>query len=237
MAHDAALLDVRSHAAGAVGSLIESMKSNIASGEWQPGFRLPTERELEIEFGVARNTIRKGLKKLEDAGQIVRHVGRGSFVADRTPAVEEASSLLSRVVGSSPAEVMEIRLAIEPWATSLAASRGTSADLASLRECVDEAEAAPDVPTFETWDGKLHERIIAATKNELLKGLYEAINLARNQPEWMKLKERTVTRERRDLYQRQHRAIVGALLDRDAETAGRLMREHLSDVRVALVGI
>lgn len=217
--------------------IAERIEANIANGLWGPGFRLPTERELEDEFGVARNTLRKGLKKLEDAGKIVRHVGRGSFVADAAPQqTSVAQILLDRVVGSSPAEVMEVRLVLEPWAASLAAARATASDLARMRECLAKGEAATDVPEFEVWDGLLHETIIASAKNELLAGLYEAINMARHQPEWMKLKERTVTPERRAAYQAHHNEIVEALGARDAGAAADLIRTHLLAVRLSLVG-
>jgi DNA-binding FadR family transcriptional regulator len=231
-------LHSRARAADAVGALIARIEANIADGTWGPGSRLPTERELEEEFGVARNTLRKGLKRLEESGLIVRHVGRGSFVAeDSSPdAATVSPTLLDRVIGSSPAEVMEIRLVLEPWAASLAASRATSADLAFMQECLLQSEAADDVPTFEIWDGKLHECIIASAKNELLQGLYEAINMARQQPAWMKLKERTVTAERRASYEHHHRRIVEALSERHAEAAADMIREHLIAVRVGLVG-
>lgn len=224
-------------ASDAVSAVVSRFEANITDGIWKPGFRLPTERELEIELGVARNTLRKGLKRLEADGRIVRQIGRGSFVADAAPGGQsKAQSILDRVVGSSPAEVMEVRLVLEPWAGSLAATRATTADLASMRECLVQAEAAPNVPEFEVWDGRLHEVLIASAKNELLSGLYEGINMARHQPEWMKLKERTVTPERREAYQRQHEEIVEAVCDRNPELAAERLRSHLLAVRLSLVG-
>lgn len=228
----------RVRAANAVSAIVERIEANIANGTWGPGSRLPTERELEEEFGVARNTLRKGLKRMEDEGKIVRQIGRGSFVAEvsNSEPTSDAQNLLNRVVGSSPAEVMEVRLVLEPWAASLAATRATAGDIAHMRHCLVAAEAAPDVPEFEIWDGKLHECIIASAKNELLAGLYEAINMARHQPEWMKLKERTVTPDRRATYQAQHAEIVEAFGERDAKKAADLIRSHLMTVRMALVG-
>lgn len=226
----------RARAANVIAALLEQIERNIASGEWPAGHKLPTERELEEQFGVARNTVRKGLKKLETTGKIVRHVGRGSFVAETPATPTPTSDLLERVTGASPAEVMEIRLVLEPWAASIAATRATVADLNIMRECLARAVASIDVPEFEIWDGRLHEVIIAAAKNDLLTSLYEAINAARHQPEWMKLKLRTVTLERRAAYQRQHEAIVNALSERDALRASDLIRDHLSAVRSALLG-
>lgn len=228
----------RVRAAETVAAIVKRIEANIADGTWGPGSRLPTERDLGDEFGVARNTLRKGLKALEDAGRIVRQVGRGSFVADgplqTAPPIRPA--LFDRVIGASPAEVMEVRLVLEPWAVSLAAMRATAADLAHMRECLVRSEAAEDVPTFEIWDGRLHAQIIASAKNELLAGLYEGINMARHQPEWMKLKERTVTPERRAGYEDHHRRIVEALGERDGAAAAQIMKEHLVAVRIGLIG-
>jgi DNA-binding FadR family transcriptional regulator len=225
----------RTRAGHILADLIGRIQRSIDDGTWPAGHKLPTERELEGAFGVARNTVRRGLKQLEDAGKIVRHVGRGSFVAEPAKPPQVAG-LLERVIGASPSEVMEVRLLLEPWAASLAATRATVADLATMRDCLANAAASIDVPEFEVWDGKLHEVIIASAKNGLLTSLYEAINAARHQPEWMKLKLRTVTDERRANYQTQHLAIVDALHERDAALAADLIRDHLLEVRGALLG-
>lgn len=226
----------RTRASQATASVVAEIEQNICSGAWPPGHQLPTERELEAALGVARNTLRKGLRQLERDGKIVRHVGRGSFVAEQPAADGHVAPLVDRIIGSSPAEVMEIRLQLEPWAGELAAGRANAADLRFMRECVEKAGVAKDVQTFEHWDGQLHQTIIGAAKNELLAGLYEAINLVRLQPEWVKLKERTVTPARRALYQAQHTAIVEALCERDPARAGQLIREHLEEVRRHLIG-
>ena len=218
-----------------IAELTEKIQLHIADGSWAPGYKLPTERALETEFGVARNTLRKALKKLEDAGKIIRHVGRGSFVALPAIATVNSPSLLERVIGASPSEVMEVRLLLEPWAASIASVRATVSDLEIMHECLEKASEASDILGFEIWDGKLHEAIISAAKNDLLETLYEAINAARHQPAWMKLKLRTVTDERRNMYQVQHYGIVEALKERNAAKATDLMREHLLTVRDALL--
>ena len=80
--------------------------------------------ELEKSLGISRNTIRRGLKELIDSGRIQRHVGRGSFVAEAAaPADHEGApagepDLGDRIRGSSPAEVMETRLIVEPHSTA-----------------------------------------------------------------------------------------------------------------------
>jgi DNA-binding FadR family transcriptional regulator len=230
----------RERAYHGVMALSDFIERHIADGSWAPGQKIPTERELETQFGVARNTLRKTLRAFEEQGKIVRHVGQGSFVAGLRPVSASnggTESLEDRIRGSSPAEVMEIRLMIEPHVVELAAVRATSDQLLALDEALRRAEQAQTLAEFEYWDGRLHQTIIDATRNGLLATLYDAINTVRQQPEWAKLKERTVTPERRASYEEQHRAIVAAIKERDPEAARTALRDHLLAVRKALVGI
>lgn len=56
----------------------------IASGEWKPGVMIPNEFQLAAEYDVSQGTVRKALVALEGAGLIVRHQGRGTYVAQHT---------------------------------------------------------------------------------------------------------------------------------------------------------
>jgi len=62
-----------------------SIRHRIAEGGWQPGVRLPSERELVQEFGCARMTVHRALRELEDEGLIERRQGSGSYVAELHP--------------------------------------------------------------------------------------------------------------------------------------------------------
>ena len=62
-----------------------SLRQRIAEGGWQPGARLPSERELVQEFGCARMTVTRALRELEEEGLIDRRQGSGSFVAELHP--------------------------------------------------------------------------------------------------------------------------------------------------------
>lgn len=237
--------NIRTRAATGANALVQLIESNIADGSWTAGFRLPPERDLEKQFGVSRNTLRKSLKLLQDKGSIIRHVGRGSFVAETrqapspAPPVPEpvsADSLVRRIHGASPAEIMEVRLVVEPAAIELAALRANAGDVRRIRECLAQSEQAADIAEFEHWDGQLHVAIVSASKNSLLMDLYSTMNETRNQPEWLRLKHRSLTPERRRVYQEQHRRMVDALADRDANAARTELREHLLLVRSNLLG-
>ena len=63
----------------------EMVVQRIISGAWQPGDLLPSEFDLAAEFGVSQGTVRKALDTLAADNLIIRHQGRGTFVATHTP--------------------------------------------------------------------------------------------------------------------------------------------------------
>src|SRR5688572_4451249 len=87
------------------------IESAAAEGTLAPGARLPTERELAERFSLPRNAVRKTLAQLEAEGAITRHVGRGTFLAG--PSADTPLSDTS-FAHTSPAELMEARMRIEP---------------------------------------------------------------------------------------------------------------------------
>ncbi len=65
----------------------DHITARISAGELRPGARLPAERDLATEYGVAYDTIRRAMALLRERGLIITIVGRGTFVAERPPAV------------------------------------------------------------------------------------------------------------------------------------------------------
>ncbi|GGY90726.1 GntR family transcriptional regulator [Streptomyces poonensis] len=67
-------------------ALADHVAARIAAGELSPGARLPAERDLAVEYGVAYLTVRRAAQVLRDRGLIVTVHGKGTFVADPLPA-------------------------------------------------------------------------------------------------------------------------------------------------------
>jgi DNA-binding FadR family transcriptional regulator len=222
-----------------------------------PGSRLPTERRLAADLGVTRSGIRLALAALEADGLISREVGRGTFLRDeaagaleaargggadagRDDGAEEAGPSHPRsrpaVPDFAPADVMTIRRLIEPQALPLVVLWATARDFAELERCVAGGDQAASYEEFETWDLALHRGIIAAAHSPLLAALYGVVESARHGQVWGELKRRSATRQRRELYQEDHRAIVAALRERDADEAVEAMRAHLARVAGHLLG-
>ena len=100
--------------------------------------RLPTERELSERFGIGRRVLRRALGRLEQDGKIVRHQGRGTFVAgapigDRPDGAEDpvggGKDLLSLLDIANPVELVELRLSLEPAMCRFAALRSSRLDV------------------------------------------------------------------------------------------------------------
>lgn len=81
--------------------LRELLREKIESGEWQPGYRLPTESELTVEFGVSRGTVRQAMQLLENQGLVERSQGRGTFVGRP----KFANDFLSLSITTTPAKI------------------------------------------------------------------------------------------------------------------------------------
>jgi GntR family transcriptional regulator len=66
---------------------VNFIRGSISSGTLKPGMRLPPERELCLDFGISRVTLRKALNQLVDEGVLIAAHGRGWYVA--SPAVRK----------------------------------------------------------------------------------------------------------------------------------------------------
>lgn len=211
--------------------VLEHLEHLITSQALQPGDRLPTERALEQSLDCSRTDIRRALSQLEIDGRVLRHVGRGTFLAPRREdALESAGS------ASSPTEFMAARVLIEPRIASMAALNATPADFAEMQRCLDGGDGADLHEEFEAWDLALHRSIALATHNGVVTAMVDIMNSSRHDPTWGGLKRRTFNATRCQAYREEHRRIVEALQDRDAPAAELAMQEHLESVRRTIFG-
>lgn len=224
-----------------------------------PGSRLPTERQLALDMGATRSSVRHALATLQAEGRISREVGRGTFLRTAPPRLpgggpdgaaghaDGAGSGLGALNpagpaapdgsgGFAPADVMTIRRLLEPLAMPLVVAWATAADFKEMDRCLAGGDRAGSYDEFETWDLALHRGIMAASHSPLLARLYAVIETARHGHSWGDLKRRSASRERREMYQADHAEIVAALRARDADRAVQAMRAHLGRVNSHLFG-
>jgi DNA-binding FadR family transcriptional regulator len=213
----------------------DRLLQEISSDTRRPGQQLPTEREISERFGASRYTVRKVLAALEKSGSIVRRVGLGTFVARDIGAIDD--DLRSITKNPSPAELMEIRLLLEPGAARLAAGRASEPEIAYLQQCLARSESGSRWQECERWDGELHRTIIAATKNASLIRIADFVRQIRREQEWSEVKARSMTDSQRRRVRQQHRAIVEAISSRNGAQAEQRLRAHLLFVKTRLLGL
>jgi DNA-binding FadR family transcriptional regulator len=211
----------------------QSLLARLAQGEWADNRRLPPERDLATEYGAARNTVRKALNAISADGTVQRNVGQGTFIA---PEAAEFGEIMKNVTGVSPADLMAVRMIVEPQATALAATMASAADLDQIAEAHARATSETETASFEHWDAVFHQRIFAAARNDLLLSLHDILRVVRNRNPWIELKRKTFSENRRQDYCTQHASILTALQSRDAEGAAAAMRDHMDVIHVNLFG-
>jgi DNA-binding FadR family transcriptional regulator len=211
-----------------VGAISAYLRRAIETGAYSDGDRLPPERQLAVTFDAARSTVRRALDQLEKAGLISRRLGSGTFVG--TPGV--AGRALDLADQISPLQLIEARLAVEPFTTRLATLNATRRNLDDMEVVLTRAEASTnDKDTFSRWDGEFHLLIARASSNPLLLNLYRQINQVRIHAQWDAMKEKILTPDVIVAYNCQHRNIYQALNQRDAQLAQALINEHLEKAR------
>src|SRR6478609_7781875 len=118
---------------GLIDQAAARFRDEVVSGRWPVGERIPTEAALVAEFGIGRNTVREALQSLVHSGLLRREQGRGTFVISSS---ELTGTLERQLAGGERRHYLELRLALDSTAASLAARSRTEADVALLRAVV-----------------------------------------------------------------------------------------------------
>lgn len=216
--------------------LRDTILGKLRSRAWAAGHRIPTERALSEEFGLSRSTVRRVLQEFKRKQLITQTVGSGTYVTEQVHTALAGLAPAADVQQVSPADLIQARLVLEPTIIEMVIGNASTADFARMDECNQHAEAATTLEDFEIWDAALHEAIALAAHNSFITGVFRLMNAVRSQGEWGVLKRRSATPERRLDYQHEHRALVSALRQRDAERARALCRAHLLHVRSNMLG-
>ena len=207
----------------------------IRRGDFQPGDRLPSERDLVRTFGVSRVSVREAIRSLEALGVVNVQHGRGAFVTDRRSGFGEP---LARWLSTHRDEVIDlhrVRGALDELAAESAAERCDPAGIAKLRAALEAQRAAVaaggSVDTLIQRDIDVHRAIAEASGNRTLYDLLydlqallaEARQFAFSRP----------TRPSRSI--EEHEAVVEAIARGDASDARRAMARHVHSIRMLVV--
>ena len=193
--------------------------------------KLLPERELSERLGVGRRAVREALNELEGEGLLFRKQGLGTFVREVGPKSTSLKSLTNR---TSPHDIIEVRLEIEPVLARFAATRATPNDIEQMKLFVRRAAQADGPREYEQWDSAFHTKIAESVRNTMFWGVFRLINSVRKEQHWVNSRTRVFTRGVSDEMVRQHDAIVTAIATRNPQAAEEAMRAHIATAGVRI---
>lgn len=208
-------------------SAFEQLISYVVKGEWKAGDRIPPERELCQQLGIARTSLREALKAMELIGMLDSRVGDGTFVCPRSEFLSRP--LLWAFTGTDHAElrdIMEAREFLERDLAGLAAERASDAEIEAIGATLNAMrEGIAKGESILEFDMAFHLAIAEAAHNEVLRNAVQLLrNLLRR---WLVLKLLIPAVPSNVL--KQHEAIYKAIKIRDAAAAREAMWGHLED--------
>ena len=215
--------------------VVEALQAPIRDGRVEPGTKLPSEGEVMAACGVSRTVVREALSKLQASGLVATRHGVGSFVVGRGDETgfrigPEQLETLRDVIA-----MLERRLGVETEAAGLAAQRRSPANLAAMREALDQFAAAVEAGRDAVAaDFRFHAEIARATQNAHFSGLLDTLGAriiprSRLDPALSLLDSEHLNYLRR--VNGEHESIYDAIARQDAEGARAAMRTHLANSR------
>ncbi|CAL9407464.1 HTH-type transcriptional regulator LutR [Streptomyces sp. enrichment culture] len=208
---------------------IEKIKGMIVSGALRPGDRLPREGELAAELGLSRNSLREAVRALSLIRILDVRQGDGTYVTSLDPQLllEALSFVVDFHRDDTVLEFLAVRRILEPAATALAATRLGEEQLDALAKKLDELGDEPSVEDLVAADLDFHRTVVRGAGNSVLCSLLDGLSGPTTRARvWRGLtQEDAVGRTLRE-----HRAILAALRDRDAEAARSWATVHIASV-------
>lgn len=147
----------------------QALVTEILEGTYPPGSKLPAERELAVQLGVTRPTLREALRRMESDGWLCVQQGKPTQVNDFWK--EGGLNLLSSLVRNSqelPANfipnLLEVRLVMAPAYTRAAVEHYPSEVVNFLEQSRDLGDAPP---AFASFDWTLHKTLTFYSNNPI----------------------------------------------------------------------
>ena len=208
--------------------IADQLRALIERGEFAVGARLPPERDLALQLGVSRPSVREALIALEVEGRVEVRMGSGIYVRAQEQAARDATLMQALHDAEGPLETIRARQLIEAELAALAASRMKKAQLAGLRDAVAQMErdvAAGRMPT--AGDRLFHLRIAEASDNAVLLRIIGLLFDERHNPIFEQLGSHFENAKSWTIAIGEHRAVIDAIARQSPQGAREAMAVHL----------
>lgn len=211
--------------------VVDHLRREMSLGRILPGDRLPPERKLAEQLGVARETLRQALRVLEGSGQITvtRGTSGGAVVQDHRPDPELVLAEL-RSRREDLLSLVEYRAEIESAAARLAAERRTDDDLAAMEHAQTELSQAANKDESRRADTAFHLAVAGAAANPHLAEAIEDARADMFHPVDLAAFDFVM-----ESSHHQHDQVLEAIRSQDPDQAAAVMRKHVEHTREEMV--
>jgi GntR family transcriptional repressor for pyruvate dehydrogenase complex len=214
------------------------LEKRILEGSLKPGDRLSSERDLAVEMGVSRPSLREAIQKLVSKGLLTTKHGGGTDVTDRLNS--HFTDPWQEMLNDHPplqSDLFEFRQMLESQAANLAAERATDVDLehlAAVYAALDGVFVRHDLAASIDADAAFHQSIAEAAHNILIGHLSASLmkvirgHIARN------IEHMHACKQHWEHLRLQHRAIWEGIREKKPEVAARAASNHIKFVRKSM---
>ncbi|KGK91374.1 GntR family transcriptional regulator [Desulfosporosinus sp. HMP52] len=213
--------------------VLKQINNMIIDGKLRPGDRLMGEREMAVELGVSRTTLREALRTMEFLGWVEIKPGEGTFI--RNPQLSEVISPLALALSAEQTQIDELwetRITLEVECAGLAAARASEADLGRISNILKEMQTSlKDLDAYVKADMRFHYLVAQASQNSMMNRLLQTfvvhiLELIK------KAGPLRFSHDIEGLYTiQEHISIYEAIAGHDEDQARSLMRKHLEGSR------
>lgn len=207
--------------------VIHYIKTNILEKKLVPGDRLLPERDLAEQLDTSRNSIREGLRILENMGVICSYQGAGNFIVSNfDETLTEVMSFMYVLKDMDLDSITEFRYTLEWHAMNLAAGRATPEQKQKMLEHLCQLETAETEQMRVHHDKAIHYLLIETTRNDYMITNYRALTNIMDLyiP---KMRGKIIEgMKREDLLGRAHRMLVEGVVEDDHEKGMQGLELH-----------
>lgn len=213
----------------------DQIKEKILNSSLELSERLPTEREMAIQFEVSRAVVREAIRTLELSGfiRVKKGAGGGTFVAQ-----DYDSSLIRSImnfvegVHESLENLMEVRKLIESYAAYKVAEQATGEEISQLKNLIEEAEvAAARGDKIRPYNIRFHRMLLSFCGNPLLVAVGESVLV------FIMDKIKEISNKKLSIQHLNfHRKLLSAIAAKDGKLAKELMHDDISSLTKSMKG-
>lgn len=220
-------------------AIAESLEQRILEGALKPGDRLQPERELAVELGVSRPSLREAIQKLVSKGLLQSRQGGGTYVTDRlNAAFYDPWHELLGAYPNAREDMLDFRRMLEGQAAEWAAERATEADIERLTaafQAMDRDFPNEDRTEQASFDMAFHQTIAESSHNLLIGHLTQTMLRLMEDNIRLNLTELGAVSRAAGLLREQHRVLFEAIRNRRPAAARAAAETHIDFVRATLV--